>query len=192
MIAAVASLIGCSSGPETTSPSPPPDTALAAALASAGTGTVPIGTGFGWIGADAIRASYPDGAALTSVARALGPGGGDLVTERATIERRTGVDPFEASQLLTVAASFTTGVRLDGVDAGEIKELLRRSARPRGDRGGWQLFDAGPTGAVPLRTDLAVFGSLGARIALRDDRLIVARTDQARSDLLGLGEPPLK
>jgi len=181
-------LIGCAEEPEPATA--PPKSAFADALGTVASGNLPVSTGFGWVDVSALRASRPTHEDLRSIAGALGPGGGDLLTERAAIERRTGVDPFDTEQLLSVAASFTTGVRLDGVRVGEVERALR-ATEPRGDRDGWRLFDTGATGTIPLGTKLAVFGALGARLAVREDSLILARTDQARSNLLEVGHPPL-
>lgn len=181
-------LIGCAEEPEPATA--PPKSAFADALGTVASGNLPVSTGFGWVDVSALRASRPTHEDLRSIAGALGPGGGDLLTERAAIERRTGVDPLDTQELLSVAASFTTGVRLDGVRVAEVEQALR-AAEPRGARDGWRLFDTGTTGTIPLGTKLAAFGALGARLAVREGSLIVARTDQARSNLLEVGHHPL-
>ena len=187
-VLAVWLLGGCSEEPD---PGPSPDSAFARALGTVGTGNVPVSTGFGWVHLEAVGARSLGNERLRSIAGALGPGGGDLLVERGPTERRTGVDPLAGTEVISVSASYTTGVRLEDIDGRRLEGLFKRSARARRPREGWTPYDAGPAGTVPLGSELEVFGALGSRTALHADGLILARSESARSDLLGSGESPL-
>ena len=152
---------------------------------------MPVSTGFGWVGLDAVGARELGDRRLRSIAGALGPGGGDLLAERVGVGDRAGIDLLAADEAISVAASYTTGARFDGIDGQGLERLLERSAQRRRTRGQWTAYDAGAEGSVPLGSELEVFGALGSRTALRADGLILARSERARSNLRGSGESPL-
>lgn len=189
---------GCSDDEDADGPAPVPieaaaaDTGFAGALEAIGTGTVPVGTGYGWIGENVLGDSPAAGPRpLRWAARALGPGGEDLLRDRTAVERRTGVELDSARTLLASAASFTLGVRADGIDASRLVPALRRQAIGEGRAGGWHLFDLGPTSSIPFGSVAEVFNAFGPRIAVRDGTLVVARRGQSRRDLMGRGASPL-
>jgi len=69
-----------------------------------------------------------------SAGPALGPGGGDLFDELQPKLSELGADPYGSYQAMSINASFTFGVRLDGVDPSGIADdavVLSRATQAR-------------------------------------------------------------
>jgi hypothetical protein len=183
-------LAGCGGGEdELDSPSEEP-TEFARALEGIGQGAAPEGTGFGWIDIAAIReAAGPD--AVRAVARALGPGADELLERGAGIERAIGFDPLAADAVTSLGASYAFGIRLDGVRAVRLGDLLRDAGARDYPIGAWTGYDLGEQGQASTSGPLAALDNLGSRVAIRPGAAILARVDSARHALLGVGESPL-
>jgi hypothetical protein len=151
---------------------------FAQTLGEVSTGPIPLGVGYGYVDLATLRGEDVDWAA-----GALGPGGSILVTDSAQIARRTGFDPTTADRLLSVAASYTLGVRADGVDPGPVADALIATADTEGVEGKWEHLDFGSAWSVPNGKPTEILSGLGARVALGPNAVVAARTDRARTEL---------
>lgn len=154
-----------------------PRSGFGQALGEISTGPIPVGVGFGFVDIERL------GGDVGWTAGALGPGGSILITDSQPIARRTGFDPTSADRLLSVAASYTLGVRADGVEPDAMSRSLRDAADATTTSDEWELLDLGTAWSVPNGTPAQVLSGLGARIALGPHAVVVARTDRARTEL---------
>jgi hypothetical protein len=180
VLATTLAVAGAGCGDDEAPPPPaPPEGPFAVALRSVSTGEVPVGEGFGFIDAQALAPADFDWAA-----RALGPGGTELITNRKEIEASAGFDPESADQLVAVATSYTLGVRADGVDPRGLERSVGPAADREAQQGEWQLFNLGRAWSVPNDTPAEPMSGLGARIAIGRDSAVLARTERARAGLI--------
>jgi hypothetical protein len=191
LVAACALLVaGCGGGADELEATSEEPTEFARALDGIGQGVAPEGTGFGWIDIAAIReAAGPD--AVREVAPALGSGADELLEGAAGIERAIGFDPLAADAVTSLGASYAFGIRLDGVRAARLGDLLRKAGAREYPIGAWTGYDLGEQGQASTGGPLAALESLSARVAIRSRAVILARVDSARHALLGVGESPL-
>jgi hypothetical protein len=171
------------------------DSRLLDALESVGGADGAPGTGYGWVDVTALReraaTSLELARELAWAGRALGPGGDDLLGDRRA-SAALGVDPADAEQVLSASGSFTFGVRLDGVDGERGRSALEGATgggaeTPAG--GGWTEMNLAREGSQPRGPGLDSIGSLAGRVAVAPDSLILARSDEARRELEGVGPP---
>lgn len=162
-----------------------PDTAFAEELATVNA-REPVGAGIGWIDVATLRDSPdPDPeSTLSSAGPALGPGGGDLFSEFQPKLSELGADPYGAEQALSINASFTFGVRLDGVDPSGIAEIAMKDgevALPEAE--GWERYDLAERGVLPDSELQEAADALSSHIGIADDAVVLSRATQARKEL---------
>ena len=160
-----------------------PDTAFAEALASVDAPD-PVGAGIGWIDVAALHDEQGAAATLRSAGPALGPGGGDLFDEFQPKLAELGADPHLADAALSVHASYTFGVRLDGVDPTEIAEIAAKDGKPaEPEAEGWERFDLAERGVLPDSELQEAADALSSHVGIADDAVVFARATHARTDL---------
>lgn len=165
------------------------DTAFAEALATVDA-PEPIGAGIGWIDVATIREGPDTEATLRSAAPALGPGGGDLFDELRPKLAELGVDPHESDRALSVHASFTFGVRLDGVEPTRVAEIAAEDGEAvASEAEGWERFDLAGRGVLPDSELQDGADALSSHVAVADDALVLARATHARTDLTVVDDP---
>jgi len=169
---------GCGDDDEPAPPPPAPQSGFAEALRTVSTGVIPIGVGYGYMDLEALRPAEYEWAA-----GALGPGGSLVVSHAGEIAPQTGFDPTRARRLVSVAASYTLGVRADGLDPAPMRRRLAGTADSKAREGDWEFLDFGVEWSVPNDTAAEPLSGMGARLALGDDAVVVARTDRARAEL---------
>ncbi len=183
-------LAGCDDGDAKTPAPDRPRSGFERALEGVGAGVAPTGTGFGWVDVAAI-ASADGPAAATEAARALGPGGEDLFTQRTRLRRAVGIDPLAARSATSISASYVLGVRLDGVSGERLSALLRAAGARSRRIGPWTAYDLGEQAQAPTTGALSALEDLASRVAVGPAGVVVARTDAAREALLDEGDSPL-
>jgi hypothetical protein len=157
-------------------------------MSAVGTPPAPTIPGIGWVDVRALRRSLPSAAVGARVAAgAVGPGGDALVERRRALGRAASLDLLVAHRLISLAYSYTMGLRIDGVRAAGVRRLLARSRPRQLGIGTWTLLDAGEEGQAP--PGARTLGALGARTAFHDRSVVLARSDDSRASLLGHGEP---
>ena len=167
------------------------DTQLRQALSEVGTAVSPTGSGFGWLDVERVRRESGT-AALIADAGALGPGGDQLFEEARRVARGTRIDPLAADQALSVSASYTFAIRLDGISPGRLPAELRRAGARRKGLGNATAFDLGETPQAVLTGPLSPLDALASRTAVGDDFVVMSRFDGPRAALAGDGEPVLE
>lgn len=164
--------------------SSPPRTAFLDALGTVDAGE-PVGAGIGWIDADAIREGAADPEeTFTRMAPALGPGGGALFAALQPEMAKVGIDPYESGDAISIVASFTFGVRVDGVDPTEVEEIAAsdgKELKPETD--GWARYDLAERGVLPDSRLQKAADALSSHVGIGDDAVVLSRADQARHDL---------
>ena len=185
LLAAVAAALvlgGCGGDDE----SAPPTGPLADALAAIGGGGAHGSTGVGWVDPQLMERSGVADVSLMEAA--LGPNASSLVKEAPRIQREFGFDPRSAERLVSVGGSYAFGLSMDGVDGRRLASALVDAGGKSSEDGDLQLIEIGDYAVVPdplLRLDvrgLGAFDAIGAR------RVVLAISDRARNDLLGLGD----
>jgi hypothetical protein len=181
---------GCGGDDTDAAPPPPPasEGRLLDALESIGGGEAFTGTGYGWIDVQALRAGGDWDRDLDWAGRALGPGGDRLVVEAGST---AGLDVrlADARRLVSLSGSYVFGLRADGVDTEAAEDALRAAGAKPTQGSPWTRLDLGPPASRPLGSDLEQVGALASRTAVSDDSLVLARMDDARTDLEGEGTP---
>ena len=171
-------LAGCGEDDE----SPTPDTAFFDALATLDA-PEPVGAGVGWIDVPVLREAGGDDA-LRSAGPALGPGGGDLFDELQPKLADLGADPYGSAGALSVNASFTFGVRLDGVDPAGIKEIAAQDGELQPEEAeGWERYDLAERGVLPDSELQEAADALSSHVGIAEDAVVLARATHARTDL---------
>jgi hypothetical protein len=171
-------LAGCGEEDE----QPAPDTAFFDALTTVDAPD-PVGAGIGWIDVPALREAGGDDA-LKSAGPALGPGGGDLFDEFQPKLAELGADPYDADGALSVNASYTFGVRLDGVDPARIEEIAERDGEKQPEEAeGWVRYDLAERGVLPDSELQEAADALSSHVAIAEDGVVLARATHARTDL---------
>lgn len=166
-----------------------PDTAFAEALATMDA-PEPVGAGIGWIDAGGLREHPGAPEILRSAGPALGPGGGDLFDELQPKLSELGADPYESDEALSVNASYTFGVRLDGVDPAQIAEIALKDGKPAPQEAeGWERFDLAERGVLPDSELQEAADALSSHVAIADEAVVFARATQARTDLTVAAHP---
>lgn len=182
VIAAALVLGGCGGDDE----SPPPTGPLADALAGIGGGGAHGSLGVGWVDPQLVEESGAGGASLMEAA--LGPNAGSLIKQAPRIQREFGFDPRSADRLVSVGGSYAFGLRMDGVDGRRLASALVDAGGESSGEGELQLIEIGDYAVVPdplLRLDVR---GLGAFDAIGRDQVVLAISDRARNDLLGVGD----
>jgi len=147
----------------------------------------PVGTGVGWVNVEELRAAPgSDREALEGAATALGPGGDDFLVEARPGLRGLGFDPGLADQILSLNGSYTFGVRVDGVPARSLASELGDPARSTGE---WDLYDLAGFGTSPDAPLGEFTSSTGAYVAVSENSVAFARSDQNRSNLFEVQSP---
>ena len=184
-IVAAAALAGC--GGSEGEPGPPP-TAFRAALESVGGGAEGTEGGWGWVDVEALTG---DGEAkrLEWAADALGPGASQLANGPGP--QRVGIDPAQASRIMSLVGSYAIGVRFEGVDTRRLSRALDRAARPR-EEGPWTYYDIGDTPAIQFGTPLEGLTELAVHAAVMPGAAVLARFPLGRPALIGEGESPIE
>jgi len=160
-----------------------PDTAFAEALATMDA-PEPVGAGIGWIDVTALRDTPAAPQILRSAGPALGPGGGDLFDEFQPKLSELGADPHEADEALSVNASFTFGVRIDGIDPAQIAEIAEKDGEPAPQEAdGWERYDLAERGVLPDSELQEAADALSSHVAIAGDAVVLARATDARTDL---------
>lgn len=186
-VGAVLACGGCGGNDEPApAPPPPPETRLLDALESIGGAEAFTGTGYGWIDMQALRSGGDLDQELDWAARALGPGGDQLVLQPDSTTG-LGVRLADARRLVSLSGSYVFGVRADGVETEAPDDALREAGARPAEGAAWTRFNLGPPATRPLGGELESVGALVSRTALRDDSLVLARTDEVRADLEGDG-----
>ena len=161
----------------------PPATAFSEALATVDAPD-PVGAGIGWIDVAAIGDGPGGQGALRSAGPALGPGGGDLFDELRPKLVQLGADPYEAERAVSINASFTFGVRLDGVDPTGIGEIAAADGQPQPtEADGWDRYDLAERGVLPDSELAKAADALSSHVAVADDAVVLSRATHARTDL---------
>ncbi len=174
-------IAACGEGEESAAPSV--DTAFAQVLASVDA-PEPVGAGIGWIDVSVLRDTPAAPQILRSAGPALGPGGGDLFDELQPKLSELGANPYESDEALSVNASFTFGVRLDGVDPTQIAEIALMDGEPAPQEAeGWERFDLAERGVLPDSELQKAADALSSHVAIADDAVVLARATHARTDL---------
>lgn len=159
-----------------------PETAFGQALGDVGTVLDPEATGFGWIDLAYLRQPEAD-LTLEDAAAALGPGADELVVEPG-LRSKLGVDVSHADEALSAGGSITFGVRLRPVDAERVQAAAEAEATGQRAVGGAQVFELLPPGSAQTSGALRPLGPFGARVAVSNDSLVVARSDLGVEELL--------
>jgi hypothetical protein len=173
-------LTGCGDG----SGEKPPSGPLAEALADVAGGGATGSLGIGWA---EPRLAEKGGAGAELIADALGPNARTVIDAAPLLRRRYGFDPLAAERLVSVGGSYAFGLRLDGVDARQLRQSLTRIGRARRD-GQLELIDVGDYAVVPEPLLQAGVTGLGARDAFGRDLTVLAISARARASLLGRGD----
>jgi hypothetical protein len=188
-LAAIAVVIapgGC--GGDDEAPRAPAETRLLDALDSIGGGEAFTGTGYGWIDVRALARETDLDAELYWAARALGPGGEDLIRDRLAVSE-LGIDPRRTDRLLSLSGSYVFGIRMDGIEPALAARALERAGARAQPSGEWTDLDLGAPASRPLGSEVEQLGALAARAAVSSDSLVISRTDDVRADLEGAGTP---
>lgn len=160
-----------------------PKTAFAEALATVDAPD-PVGAGIGWIDVAALRASPDPARTLRSAGPALGPGGGDLFSEFQPKLAELGADPHGSDQAMSINASFTFGVRLDGVDPSGIAEIAMKDGEVApSEAEGWVRYDLAERGVLPDSELQRAADALSSHVGIAEDAVVLSRATQARKDL---------
>jgi hypothetical protein len=189
--AALVAIAGGCGGDDAGGTAPEPEAAgtrFHAALETIGGGGGPIGAGYGWIDLDALR-DAPGGldANLSWAASALGPGADDIARGSGAIAR-AGIDVSRAHDMVATAGSYAFGVRVDGVQPATLRNEYEDADAEESSTPGWTTYDLGPEKTVALGTPMEAFAALGSRTAASDDGVALARSDDGRADVIGVGE----
>jgi hypothetical protein len=180
---------GCGGDDDDGGPGPPAaETRLLDALDSIGGGQAFTGTGYGWIDVRALAREANLDDELDWAARALGPGGEDLIRD-GLARSELGVEPRRTRRLVSLSGSYVFGVRMDGVDSAAAERSLEQVGARAETNGEWTDLDLGAPASRPLDTELEELGALAARTAVSDDTVVISRTDGVRADLEGAGTP---
>jgi len=148
-------------------------------------GEEPVGSGYGWIDIERMRESgVPLAAELEWAREALGPGARDLAGPSADLGS-IGLEPLAADAALAVTSNYPSAIRFDGVEPAGVEGTLEAAGAREGEEAGWRTFDLGGESAIPLGTAAEPLGSLAARSATRSGQLVFARSDLARSNMIG-------
>jgi hypothetical protein len=183
-VVAALALGGCDEDEET---SPPPEGPLAEALAAVGGG----GTGsfgVGWADPQLVEEA---GLSRQVMSAALGPNAGTMIEEAARLRRQFGLDPLAAERLVSVGGSYAFGLRLEGVDGRRLARALVADGGRARQLGRLELIEIGDYAVVPEALLALGVRGLGAFDALGRDLAVLAISDNARSALLGRGDPLL-
>ena len=180
-------LPGCGGGDDEPAP-PVPETRLLEALATIGGAEGFTGTGYGWVDVAALAADGEPAEELAWAARALGPGGEDLVRDPEGL-RALGTSLRGARRLVSLSGSYLFGARIDGLDPGGAERALAAAGADAKPGGAWTDFDLGPPSSRPLGTPLESLEAMAARTAVGADALVLARMAEVRADLEGDGTP---
>jgi hypothetical protein len=173
-------LVGC--GDDHTARPPGP---LAAALAEIGGGGAHGSLGIGWT---EPRLAREAGASPGLIAATLGPNAESVIEAAPAFRRRFDLDPLSARRLVSVGGSYAFGLRLEGVDAGRLRDALIRDGGRVRSSGGVELADVGGYAEVPQVLLHAGVLGLGARDAFSRSVTVLAISDTARDALLGRGD----
>jgi hypothetical protein len=125
---------------------------------------------------------------LEWAADALAPGADDIARGEGTAP--VGIDPSAVEQIVSVAGSYTIGMRFDGVDESRVEAALRDLARPQ-KSGPWTIFDVSETATTPFGSPLEGLSSYPSRAAVMPGSVVLARFLVARTALIGSGDSPL-
>ena len=64
---------------------------------------------------------------------ALGPNAGTVVEAAPRLRERFGLDPLAAERLVAIGGSYAFGLRIDGVDGGELRPSWSPTVATRAD-----------------------------------------------------------
>jgi hypothetical protein len=150
-------------------------------LGGGGEGTI----GISWVDPQLVRRSGGNAALM---AEALGPNAGSVVEAGPGLRARFGLDPFTASDIVSVGGSYSFGLRLDGVDGRKLESRLLADGGRRLGSGDPTQIEIGDYGVVPDALRAAGVRGLGAFSALGPRLTALAMSDRALASLLGQSE----
>jgi hypothetical protein len=173
-------LAGCG-GDEAAAPPTGPMAEALDELGGGGDGSI----GVSWADPQLVRRSG-GGPALMDLA--LGPNAGTVVEAAPRLRERFGLDPLAAERLVAIGGSYAFGLRIDGVDGGELASELVADGGHARRSGDLRLIEIGDYAVVPDALLDAGVSGLGAFDALGPGFAVLAISDRARASLLGQSE----
>ena len=102
--------------------------------------------GVSWADPQLVRRSG-GGPALMDLA--LGPNAGTVVEAAPRLRERFGLDPLAAERLVAIGGSYAFGLRIDGVDGGELASELVADGGHARRSGDLRLIEIGDYAVVP-------------------------------------------
>ena len=130
--------------------------------------------------------------AVLELAAALGPGAGSLIRSSAEIERRTGVDPLGAEDLISDTGSYALALRMDGVEAGDLPDLIEAAGADELTVKGVPAYDLGEKWSErQIAGPLSPLEAYASRTAFPEDEIVLARVESAREAMVDDEASPL-
>lgn len=164
-------------------------TRFGAALAQMGGGAEGTEGGWGWVDVERLRAGGDDASRhLRWAVGALGPG----ADERAlgSGPESVGIEPAEATRILSLVGSYAIGIRFDGVETEQLERAYDELAAPHRE-GPWTFYDLTDTPEIPFGTPLERLTELASHAAVMPGSAVLARFAVGRPALIGEGDSPM-